>query len=64
MAGKLLMFYTESIPLVQAIYAAPELRVLDAKHDKVVVKYMLALFFRMGLNQSKNELAKDIEYLY
>ena len=46
------------LPLVQAMYAVPELRDLDAQHDVIVVKCMSALFLRMGIKQSKSELAR------
>ncbi|MFT5452149.1 MAG: AcrR family transcriptional regulator [Enterobacterales bacterium] len=46
------------LPLVQAMYAVPELRDLDERHDKIVVKFMSAIFIRMGINQSKSELAR------
>ncbi len=46
------------LPLIQAIYAVPELRDLDEKHDKLVVKKMSALFKRMGLKASTKELQR------
>ena len=46
------------LPLVQAMYAVPELRDLDEQHDKTVVKVMSALFLRMGIEKSKQELAR------
>lgn len=46
------------LPLVHAMYAVPELRDLDAQHDKLVIKKMSALFIRMGFNQTKVELAR------
>ena len=46
------------LPLVQAIYAVPELRDLDEQHDKIVIKFMSALFIRMEIRQSKSELAR------
>lgn len=44
------------LPLVQAMYALPELRDLDEEHDKLTVFRMSALFKRIGLNQSKKEI--------
>lgn len=44
------------LPLVQAMYAVPELRDLDEQHDKRVIKCMSALFKRMGMQQSKVEI--------
>ncbi len=46
------------LPLVQAMYAVPELRDLDEEHDKLTVFRMSVLFKRMGLTQSKKELAR------
>jgi len=44
--------------LIQAISAVPEIRDLDEKHDKLVVKKMSALFKRMGLRTSAKELQR------
>jgi len=40
------------------MYAVPELRDLDEEHDKLTVFRMSVLFKRMGLTQSKKELAR------
>jgi len=44
------------LPLVHAMYAVPELRDLDEKHDILVEKHMTAIFVRMGFKQSKAEI--------
>ena len=44
------------LPLVQAMFAVPELRDLDEQHDEVVISNMTAIFKRMGLSQPENEL--------
>jgi len=44
------------LPLVHAMYAVPELRNLDEKHDRSVENRMTALFIRMGFKQSKTEI--------
>ncbi|MCF6194285.1 MAG: TetR/AcrR family transcriptional regulator [Kangiellaceae bacterium] len=51
------------LPLIHAIYAVPELRELDRKHDETVTLRLSRLFSRMGLNRKKQEL-KRIAYCY
>ena len=46
------------LPLVQAMYAVPELRDLDDQHDELVINCLTSLFVRMGFKQSKSELAR------
>jgi len=46
------------LPLVEAMYAVPELRDLDSQHDKQVVRCMSEVFKRMGIIQSKNEMSR------
>ncbi len=56
-----LMVYQQQrgiLPLIQAIYAVPELRDLDEEHDKLVVKKMSVFFKRMGLKSSTQELQR------
>ncbi|MCZ6829020.1 MAG: TetR/AcrR family transcriptional regulator [Gammaproteobacteria bacterium] len=43
------------LPLVQAMYAVPELRDLDAQHDDLVIREMAAMFARIGLSSGKTE---------
>lgn len=51
------------LPLIHAMYAVPELRELDEKHDESVTDHLSKLFKRMGLNQKSQEL-KRIAYCY
>ena len=46
------------LPLVQAMFAVPELRDLDEQHDELVISRMSSIFIRIGLRQSKNELSR------
>ena len=46
------------LPLVQAMFAVPELRDLDEQHDELVISRMSSIFIRVGLHQSKNELSR------
>ncbi len=58
---RLLRVYKEQkgiLPLVQAMYAVPELRDLDESHDDFVIATMSELFRRLGLNQGKAELQR------
>ena len=58
---RLLRVYREQkgiLPLVQAMYAVPELRDLDDSHDEFVITTMSELFRRLGLNQGKAELQR------
>jgi AcrR family transcriptional regulator len=58
---RLLRVYKEQkgiLPLVQAMYAVPELRDLDESHDEFVITAMSELFRRLGLNQGKPELQR------
>jgi AcrR family transcriptional regulator len=43
------------LPLVQAMYAVPELRDLDAEHDELVIREMSAIFMRLGFELTKSE---------
>ena len=43
------------LPLVQAMYAVPELRDLDAEHDELVISEMSAIFIRLGFKLTKAE---------
>lgn len=51
------------LPLIHAMYAVPELRELDKKHDESVTEHLSKLFKRMGLNQDNKELIR-IAYCY
>ncbi len=44
------------LPLVQAIYAVPELRPLDEEHDELVISRMRVMFKHLNVLGSKNEL--------
>jgi len=44
------------LPLVHAMYAVPELRDLDAEHDRIVAKRMTEVFIRCGFKQPKTEI--------
>jgi AcrR family transcriptional regulator len=57
--SRLLDVYREQrgiLPLVQAMWAVPELRDLDERHDDMVIGYMEAMFPRLGVTASKPEL--------
>jgi AcrR family transcriptional regulator len=43
------------LPLVHAMYAVPELRDLDERHDDHVISEMAAMFERLGLQINKGE---------
>lgn len=51
------------LPLIHAMYAVPELRELDEKHDESVTLRLSTFFRRMGLQQKDQEL-KRIAYFY
>ena len=44
--------------LVQAMFAVPELRELDRRHDALVIERMSRAFARYGLRGSQNELGR------
>ncbi len=44
------------LPLVQAMWAVPELRKLDGEHDALVIAHMGTLFQRMDISSDKGEL--------
>jgi len=46
------------LPLVQALWAVPELRKLDIEHDTLVMTHMAALFQRMEISSDKGELGR------
>ncbi len=46
------------LPLVQALWAVPELRDLDEEHDTLVIREMSAMFARLGLPGSRAELQR------
>ena len=58
---RMLTVYREQkglFPLVQAMWAVPELRDLDARHDEVVIGHLADMFRRLGLRQQKTELLR------
>ena len=44
------------LPLAQAMWAVPELRELDERHDAMIIERMMAMFVRLGFVSSPNEL--------
>lgn len=44
------------LPLAQAMWAVPELRDLDERHDQMIIERMMAMFRRLGCLSSDNEL--------
>lgn len=58
---RMLKVYREQkgmLPLVQAMWAVPELRGLDERHDKIVIDHLAAMFRRLGLGHRKGELER------
>jgi AcrR family transcriptional regulator len=56
--GELLGVYRRQLgilPLVQAMYAVPELRDLDNEHDELVIREMSVMFTRLGFKLTKTE---------
>jgi AcrR family transcriptional regulator len=56
--GRLLQVYREQkgvLPLVHAMWAVPELRDLDERHDEVVISYLTDMYRRIGLDHKKSE---------
>jgi len=56
--SRLLEVYREQkgvLPLVQAMWAVPELRDLDERHDELVIAYLADMYKRVGLTQGKAE---------
>ncbi len=55
---RMLAVYREQrgmLPLVQAMWAVPELRDLDDEHDELVITELAQMFKRLGLSHSKAE---------
>ncbi len=55
---RMLAVYREQrglLPLVQAMWAVPELRDLDDEHDEMIINRLAVMFQRLGLPQSKAE---------
>ncbi len=44
------------LPLAQAMWAVPELRDLDERHDAMIIERMMIIFKRLGFVSSDNEL--------
>ena len=55
---RMLRVYREQrgvLPLIQAMWAVPELRDLDERHDELVISHLAEMFKRVGLSQGKSE---------
>ncbi len=55
---RMLAVYREQrgmLPLVQAMWAVPELRDLDDEHDELLISRLAEMFRRLGLSHSKAE---------
>lgn len=46
------------LPLVQAMFAVPELRALDTQHDELMIAALIEIFQRLGSHEPKNELQR------
>ncbi|MEH6551583.1 MAG: TetR/AcrR family transcriptional regulator [Pseudomonadales bacterium] len=46
------------LSLVQAMWAVPELRELDDKHDELMISQLSKMFSQLGIQQSKSELSR------
>ncbi len=46
------------LPLVQALFAVPELRVLDTQHDELMIAALVRIFKRLGITESNTELQR------
>ncbi len=46
------------LPLVQAMFAVPELRALDTQHDNLMIAALVRIFKRLGINESNSELQR------
>ncbi|MGI9293462.1 MAG: TetR/AcrR family transcriptional regulator [Pseudomonadales bacterium] len=46
------------LPLVQAMFAVPELRALDTQHDDLMIASLVRIFQRLGIDESNNELQR------
>jgi AcrR family transcriptional regulator len=58
---RMLKVYQEQkgmLPLVQAMWAVPELRDLDDHHDEIVIGHLASMFRRLGLKHRKSELER------
>jgi len=44
------------LPLVQAMFAVPELHELDERHDKIIISGLIGVFKRLGLKATNDEL--------
>lgn len=51
------------LPLIQAMYAIPELRDLDKQHDELMIKKLSKAFSQLGFKSTKAELAR-VTYMY
>lgn len=57
----MLVVYREQkgvLPLVQAMFAIPELRALDTQHDDLMIAALVVIFQRLGMARSNNELQR------
>lgn len=46
------------LPLVQAMFAVPELRALDTQHDELMIAALVEIFLRLGIDEPHNELQR------
>ena len=46
------------LPLVQALFAVPELRALDTQHDQLMIAALVRIFRRLGMIESNTELQR------
>ena len=58
---RILAVYREQrglMPLAQAMWAVPELRDLDERHDELVIRYLADMYRRIGLHHGRSELER------
>lgn len=46
------------LPLVQAMFAVPELRTLDEQHDELMIAALVLIFQRLGIDGANTELRR------
>ena len=59
--GRMLQVYQKQysiLPLAQALWAIPELRELDLQHDDLIITKMAAMFERLGMKQTHQEMTR------
>jgi len=60
-AGRMLQVYQKQysiLPLAQALWVIPELRELDLQHDELIITKMAAMFARLGMKQTHQEMTR------